>query len=119
MRPVQFVGSSRADPRAFPDDVRTDVGHALRLVQQGRMPDNVGALHGFGSGVAEIREDGEGGTYRAVYTLALPSAVYVLHAFHKKSPHGAAMSRKDTALVRSRLAWARRLDAAAVQQKET
>jgi phage-related protein len=80
-------------------------------VQIGQTPDNVKPLHGLGGGVQEIREDGEGGTYRAVYTVALPSAIYVLHAFQKKSPHGGKMARVDEELIRTRLAWARTVDA--------
>jgi phage-related protein len=111
MRPVEFVGRAREDLRAFPEEVRQDVGHALYLVQIGQTPDNVKPLRGFGSGVQEIREDGEGGTYRAAYTVALPGAIYVLHAFQKKSPRGRKMARADEELIRTRLAWARAADA--------
>jgi phage-related protein len=111
MRPLVFVGSSREDVRAFPDTVRRDVGHALSFVQAGRTPETSAPLHGFGSGVAEIAEDGEDGTYRAVYTVALPSAVYVLHAFQKKSTQGRKTVQRDQTLIRSRLAWAKAIDA--------
>jgi phage-related protein len=111
MRPVEFVGQSREDLRAFPDDARQNVGHALYLVQNDRTPTTVKPLHGFGTGVREIRARGEGGTYRAVFTVALPSAIYVLHAFQKKSPRGAKMAHLDQELIRARLAWALRLDA--------
>jgi phage-related protein len=110
MRPVEFVGQSREDLRAFPNDVRQNVGHALYLAQNGRTPATVKPLPGFGSGVQEIRASGEGGTYRAVYTVALPSAIYVLHAFQKKSPRGIKMAHVDRELIRSRLAWALQLD---------
>ena len=86
MRPVVFIGSAREDLRSFPDEVREDVGHALYLVQIGETPVDSKPLQGFGVGVQEIREVGEGGTYRAVYTVALPTAVYVLHAFQKEIP---------------------------------
>jgi len=112
MRPVRFVGSARADLRAFPDAVRHDVGQALYQVKLGETPLQAKPMHGLGSGVAEIAEDGEGGTYRAVYTVSLTSAVYVLHAFQKKSPRGSQLPRGDAALIRSRLAWARHMDAA-------
>jgi phage-related protein len=111
MRPLVFIGPSREGLRAFPDTVRQEVGHALNFVQMGRTPESAAPLHGLGSGVQEIRADGDDGTYRAVYTVALPSAVYVVHAFQKKSPRGRAMPRRDEALIRSRLAWARRVDA--------
>ena len=111
MRPVEFVGQSREDLRTFPEEVRQDVGHALYLLQIGQTPDNVRPLHGFGSSVREIREDGEGGTYRTVYTVTLPSAIYVLHAFQRKSPRGRKLARIDEEKIRTRLALARTADA--------
>jgi phage-related protein len=113
MRSVEFVGQARDDLRAFPPNARQNVGHALYLLQNGRTPETVKPLHGFGTGVQEIRARGEGGTYRAVYTVALPSAIYVLHAFQKKSPKGVKMARVDQELIRRRLAWALQLDAEA------
>jgi phage-related protein len=56
MRPLAFVGSAREDLRAFPDDVRADIGRALNLVQQGRTPESVAPLGGFGSGVAAVAQ---------------------------------------------------------------
>jgi len=118
MRPVEFIGPSREDLRAFPEKVRQDVGHALFQVQRGGTPDAVAPLHGFGAGVLEIRTTGVAGTYRTVYTVALPSAIYVLHAFQKKSPRGIATARVDQELIRSRLAWARRVDAERRKEEE-
>ena len=51
-------------------------------------------LHGFGAAVLEIRTTGASGIYRTVYTVALPSAIYVLHAFQKKLPRGIATARR-------------------------
>jgi phage-related protein len=75
VRTIEFVGQSREDPRAFPATIRQDIGHALYQVQRGKTPDAVKPLRGFGSAAFEIRKTGEGGTYRTVYTVALPSAI--------------------------------------------
>lgn len=60
----------------------------------------------------EVVEDAEGDTYRVVYTVRLQTALYVLHAFQKKSKRGRATPRSDMALIRRRLARARQTDAA-------
>lgn len=56
----------------------------------------------------ELVESCEGRAYRAVYTVRCPEAVYVLHAFEKKSPSGIRTARKDVALVAQRLKVAQR-----------
>jgi len=62
---------------------------------------------GEGSGVLEIVEDHAGDTYRAIYTVKYEKAVYVLHAFQKKSPKGVKTARTDVELVHKRLQAAR------------
>ncbi len=111
LRPLAFVGSSRRDLMAFPDDVRQDVGHALFLAQRGERAPNVKMLKGFGGGgVVEVVEDHDGDTYRCVYTVRLQRAVYVLHAFKKKSKRGTETPKHDLDSVRSRLKDAQDLD---------
>ena len=104
MRPLEYVATSRDDLRRFPDDARQQSGYALELVQAGAMPENAKPLQGFGgAGVQEIAADDRGGTFRVVYTVTLPNAVYVLHAFQKKSTSGVKTSQRDIDLVRQRL----------------
>jgi len=55
------------------------------------------------AGVLEVVEDHDGNAYRAVYTVRLAGAVYVLHAFHKKSKKGAATPKRELDLIRKRL----------------
>lgn len=62
---------------------------------------------GEGSGVLEIVEYHAGDAYRAVYTVRFANAVYVLHAFQKKSPKGIKTARQDVELVTQRLKQAR------------
>ena len=114
LRPLAFVGSSRKDLIAFPDGARQDVGHALYLAQAGERAPTTKVLKGFGGGgVVEIVEDHEGDTYRCVYTVRLQHAVYVLHAFKKKSKRGAETPKHDIDLIRSRLKEAEDQDRAA------
>lgn len=51
----------------------------------------------------EVIEDFDRDTYRAVYTVRFEAAVYVLHAFKKKSKRGIATPQKDIALIKRRL----------------
>jgi len=109
-RPVIWIGSSRRDLRSFPRAIRRDLGQALYTAQQGQTDPSAKPLRGFGGGsVLEIVASQAGGTWRAVYTVRYPEAVYVLHAFQKKSKRGIATPKKDMDLIRHRLADAERI----------
>jgi phage-related protein len=85
VKPVRFVGSARDDLGSFPKAVRTRAGHELFMVQVGRDPDDWRPMSGIGSGVCEIRVRDPGGAYRVIFVAKFADAVYVLHAFHKKT----------------------------------
>ena len=88
----------------MPDRVRRDFGHGLHLAQIGLKYEQAKPLKGFGSaGVLEIVGRGGGGTYRAVYTVKIGDAIYVLHCFQKKSKSGIATPKQDMELIRERL----------------
>lgn len=115
LRPLEFMGSSRKDLIAFPELARQDVGHALYLAQFGARAPGTKILKGFGGGsVVEIVEDHDGDTYRCVYTVRLDHAVYVLHAFKKKSKQGSKTPKHDLDVIRSRLHEAEERDRAPV-----
>jgi phage-related protein len=104
LKPVEFIGSSKKDLSGFPDPVKQDIGHALFVAQQGGRAPNAKALQGFGGGsVVEIVEDHDGDTYRCVYTTRLKRAIYVLHAFQKKSKRGRRTPKHEVDLVQARL----------------
>lgn len=107
-KPVRWIGSSRDDVRAFPEPVRLRVGGALWEAQLGRKAPWARPLRGFGgAGVLEVVDDHDGDTYRAVYTVRFAGAVYVLHAFQKKSKTGIATPHHEIALIEQRLKRAR------------
>ena len=91
----------------FPDAVKDEIGVAPSVAQFGGKHPSAKPWKGEGAGVFEIVEDFRGDTYRAVYTVRFPEAVYVLHAFQKKSPSGIKTPRTDVELVGQRLRWAR------------
>ena len=110
LKPVICVGSSRNDLRGFPDEVQDHVGYALYVAQRGDKHRDAKVLTGFaGAGVVEIVKDYRGDTFRAVYTVRYAGAIYVLHAFQKKSKSGRATPRRDLELIKHRLREADRI----------
>jgi phage-related protein len=97
---VRFLGDSLKVIRDFGDDARRDAGFQLDRVQRGLDPSDFKPMPSIGRGVQEIRLWDETGTYRVIYTARLPEAVYVLHAFQKKSQ---ATWKRDIELARARL----------------
>jgi len=103
-RRLYWVGSSKKDLLALPEDVVDVFGYALYLAQIGRKHDQARPMKGFGSaGVLEVVEDWEGSTYRAVYTVRFECAVFLLHVFQKKAKRGIATPKSDLDLIRHRL----------------
>ncbi len=83
-KPLIWLGSSRRDLRAFPALVRRLAGFQLRRVQQGRDPDDWKPMQTVGPGVREIRIH-IAGAHRVFYLATRAEAIYVLHAFEKKT----------------------------------
>jgi phage-related protein len=110
LKPVRWVGSSRRDFRALPDFVKSRMGYALYVAQQGGKHRDAKPLKGFGgAGVVEIVTDFDGNTFRAVYTVRLAAAVHVLHVFQKKSKTGRATPKPELDLIERRLREAERI----------
>jgi len=107
-KPLHWVGSSKRDLLGFPQEVVDNIGYALGVVQYGGHPPSAKPWKGLGPGVAEIVEQGAAGTYRVVYVVRCRKAIYVLHAFQKKSPSGIRTARPDISLVGERLKAAKR-----------
>ena len=110
-RTVLWVGSSKDDISALPGPVKASFGHRLRQVQDGEAPLDMKPLTQFGTGVFELRERYDKNAYRLVYIVNLKKAIYVLHAFMKKSKSGIGLPRQDAELIGTRLKRARFVDA--------
>lgn len=104
MKPVRFLGDSLKCLREFPDDARQDLGRQLDKVQRGQQPDDFKPMPSIGKGIEEIRVWDDTGTYRVIYTARLADAVYVLHAFQKKTQ---ATSKRDIETAKARFAQLR------------
>lgn len=99
MKVIRFLGDSLKCLRSFPEDARQDAGYQLDKVQRGEHPDDFKPMPSIGKGVEEIRIWDDSGTFRIIYTARLADAIYVLHAFQKKTQ---ATSKRDIELAKSR-----------------
>jgi len=102
-KPLFWVGSAKDDLLDFPEAAKDEIGVALSVAQFGGKHPKAKPWKGQGPGVLEVVEDHRGNAYRAVYTVKFGEAVYVLHAFQKKSPKGIKTSQIDVELVSRRL----------------
>ncbi len=84
-KPVEWIGSSKADLKMFPATVRGVVGFALYQAQVGLKHRDAKPLRGLGANLLEVVSRYDGNTFRAVYTVRFKAAVYVLYAFQKKA----------------------------------
>lgn len=108
-KPLFWVGSSRDGLLEFPAQVRREIGNALGVAQFGGKHPAAKPWKGDGGGVFEIVEDFDKDTYRAVYCVRFSGAVYVLHAFQKKSPKGIKTAKGDVEMVARRLKLGREM----------
>jgi len=99
MKPTRFLVTARRDLAAFPESARRQVGYDLFMVQVGREPADFKPLPTVGAGAYEIRTRDAAGAFRVVYVAKFEEAVYVLHAFQKKTRK---TSQEDIDLARKR-----------------
>jgi phage-related protein len=98
-KPIRFLGNSLECLREFPEDAPQDAGYALDQVQRGKQPSDFKPMVTVGKGVGELRVWDDTGTYRVIYLARLKEAVYVLHAFQKKTR---TTSKQDIETAKSR-----------------
>jgi phage-related protein len=111
LKPLIWVGASRKNLREFPEPVQDHMGYALYVAQRGDKHGDAKTLSGFGgAGVLEVIRDFRGDTFRAVYAVRYAGALYVLHAFQKKSKTGRETPRRDIELIQQRLREAEQIE---------
>ncbi|OAI51240.1 hypothetical protein AYO46_08340 [Betaproteobacteria bacterium SCGC AG-212-J23] len=98
MKPIAWVDDSLECLRAFPPAAKSDAGYQLERVQRGEEPKHWRPMPSIGMGVSEIKVRAEG-AFRVVYVAKFAEAIYVLHAFRKKSRE---TGRSDIDLSRRR-----------------
>ena len=105
---IIWCGSSKHDISLFPADAKRYAGFQLRQVQQGLAPDDAKPMRTVGEGVMEIRVNIDD-AFRVFYVAKFAEAVYVLHAFQKKSTQGIKTPQRQIDLIRERLKRVREL----------
>src|SRR5688572_9834852 len=98
-KPLIWLGDSREAITAFPADVRKIAGFQLWRVQCGLQPNDWKPMASVGLGVHEIRVH-TGAEHRVLYVAKFAEAVYVLHAFEKRTRRTA---NDDLDIARQRL----------------
>jgi phage-related protein len=83
-KPIYWIGSSKEDIAQFPQEAKRKAGFQLRAVQRGQSPTDSKSMSIIGKGVEEIRVR-TGEAYRIFYVARFAEAVYILHAFNKKT----------------------------------
>lgn len=106
-REVLYVSSAGKDLCNLPKEVADEFATGITVARLGKMPPNAKPWKGNASGVFELLKDYRGDTYRAVYTVRFKKAIYVLHAFQKKSKEGRKTPEIDKNKVKTRLASAK------------
>jgi phage-related protein len=99
-KPLVWLGSALDVLRAFLPEARRLAGYQLRRVQSGLMPSDWKPLPSVGPGVEEIRIH-TAREHRVVYVARFAEAIYVLHAFEKRTGR---TRHADIELAKARLA---------------
>lgn len=84
MKALEFVGSSLDDLTDFPLEARRASGFELWQIQRGLNPSDFKPMPAIGAGAFEIRVHVLG-EWRVIYVAKFEAAIYVLHAFRKKT----------------------------------
>lgn len=96
LKPAVFIGASKRAIREFPELARWQAGNEINELQHGRMPDDWKSMRDVGAGAIEIRIH-EPHEHRVICVAKMPEAIYILHAFEKKTKK---TSRKDLEIAR-------------------
>jgi phage-related protein len=102
-RPISWLSAALKDFKSFPEEAQEMGRRSLTVAAEGRMPDDAKPLRGLGSGVFEIALRFHGDAYRTVYAVQLGEAIWVIHAFQKKSTQGIKTPKHEIDLVKARL----------------
>jgi len=102
-RPISWIRAARKDFAEFQEDAQGICLAALTIAAEGGLPDIAKPIKGFGSGVFEIALRFRGDAFRAIYAVQIDDALWVIHAFKKKSTRGIKTPRHEIDLIKDRL----------------
>ncbi len=102
-RPISWIKGALRDYQKFPKGTQTEIRRVLTVAAEGTKADNVKPMKGLGSGVFEIALKYRTDAYRVVYALQIGEAIWVVHAFQKKSKTGIKTPKQDIDLIKKRI----------------
>jgi len=103
MKEVAWVKAALKDFGEFPKVVQDRMKDALAIAGMGQKADIAKPMKGLGSGVFEIALPYHSDAYRAIYAVQLGDAIWVVHAFQKKSTKGISTPQREIDLIKARL----------------
>ena len=103
VREIAWVRAAKKDFQKFPEAVQRRVVRALRIAAQGELAEISKPIKGLDPGLFEVRVAYRSDAFRTIYAVKLGQALYVLHAFQKKSKQGISTPKQEMDVVRSRL----------------
>ena len=103
IRQISWLKSALKDFEAFPIGVQLDAAQALSIAARGGKADTAKPFKGLGSGVYEIALKHRGDAFRVLYAVQIGDALWVIHAFQKKSISGIKTPQKEVDLISERL----------------
>jgi len=102
-RPVSWIKAALKEFETFPERARSICLAALTIAAEGGKADIAKPMKGMGSGVFEIALPYRGDAFRVIYAVSLGEALWVVHAFQKKSTQGIKTPKHEVDLIRDRL----------------
>ncbi|MBI4383657.1 MAG: type II toxin-antitoxin system RelE/ParE family toxin [Nitrospinae bacterium] len=102
-RPISWVKGALRDYQKFPKGAQLEIRRALTVAAEGAKAENAKPMKGLGPGVFEIALKYRTDAYRVVYALQIGEAIWVVHAFQKKSKTGIKTPRQEIDLIRKRI----------------
>ncbi len=102
-RPISWLKAARRDFEEFPEDVQSDMMDALTIAAEGGMSNKAKPFKGVEGGVFEIAIKYRGDAFRTLYAVKIGVAIWVIHAFQKKSKSGIKTPQMEVDLIRERL----------------
>src|SRR2546428_4538002 len=102
-RPVSWIRGALKEFETFPQEAKSICLAALTIAAEGGKADIAKPMKGMGSGVFELALPHRGDAFRVIYAVQLGEAIWVVHAFQKKSTRGIKTPQHEVDLIKERL----------------
>jgi len=104
-KPISWIKGALKDYQKFPKGAQLEIRRALTVAAEGAKAENAKPLKGLGAGILEIALKYRSDAYRVVYALKIGEAIWVIHAFQKKSKAGITTPKQEIDLIKKRVKY--------------